>query len=256
MQTKVYSNGTYQVEVREDGAIQVKPGDWLSKYSAAIYDNTNRLDLFVRPGPNGSTFEIMDKNLITVGETILHKPTWDNWRQGRPGRSPAGNPSTGPGEGTGRYDRDAAVAYARRWARSHNREFERAPSDDVNFVSQCLLAGGWSMVSRGEDYPGAWWSADGKRGPAMNASRSWFRSEPLSKFLHLTNRAYQYACVYRSDSNGVGKQWGWPGWLRSNLLRSGDLIHIGPHHWHTIQSMIVTETAGKDPEAVKVCYHA
>jgi hypothetical protein len=262
MLSKVYSNGTYRVEVREDGAILVKPGDWLSKYSAAIYNNFTTLDVFVRPAPDETTVPIADRNVITAGETILHKPTWDTWRNKRGGQPGGGSPSTGPVQPRAMYDRGAAVAYARRWAKGHNREFEKALSDDVNFLSQCLLAGGWPMVSRkpdGGDHAdqSVWWYDDSRpRGLAMNASNTWFKPLPLTHFLYQTNRATSYQCVYQSDSNGVGRQYGWPGWLRSHVLRPGDLIQLACRPFHPYQSMIVTDTSGNSPDKVRVCFHA
>ena len=46
------------------------------------------------------------------------------------------------------YDRDAAVAYARRWALSRNPlyyDFEDIGGDCTNFASQCLFAGAGVM---------------------------------------------------------------------------------------------------------------
>jgi hypothetical protein len=46
------------------------------------------------------------------------------------------------------YDRDAAVAYARRWAMSRNPRyynFDGLGGDCTNFVSQCIFAGGGVM---------------------------------------------------------------------------------------------------------------
>ncbi len=46
------------------------------------------------------------------------------------------------------YDRDAAVAYARKWALSRNPkyyDYEKLGGDCTNFVSQCLYAGGGVM---------------------------------------------------------------------------------------------------------------
>ena len=46
------------------------------------------------------------------------------------------------------YDRDAAVAYARRWAMGRNPayyDFERLGGDCTNFASQCIYAGAGTM---------------------------------------------------------------------------------------------------------------
>ena len=35
--SRTFSNGVYSVTVNDDHSIRVRPGDWISKYSAAIY---------------------------------------------------------------------------------------------------------------------------------------------------------------------------------------------------------------------------
>ena len=72
----LYQNGRYQVEVGNDGAIKVKPGDWLSKYSAAIYNNFTNIYDFARKDNSGSLTPIQNVNLIYAGETIYHLPTY------------------------------------------------------------------------------------------------------------------------------------------------------------------------------------
>lgn len=53
--------------------IFVKPGDWLSKFSAAMYTNFDNLDKFVRPGPDGTPAEIPEeqRDRIEIGEAII-----------------------------------------------------------------------------------------------------------------------------------------------------------------------------------------
>ena len=87
MGSTIYSDGTYRVEVQEDGAILVKPRDWLSKYSAAIHHNLTTLDVFYWPPvrAGGDLTPIVDKNRLQVGDTVIHKPTWDSWKLRRPG---------------------------------------------------------------------------------------------------------------------------------------------------------------------------
>lgn len=59
-----------------DGAIQVKSGDWLSKYSAAMYDDFTRVHEFGRMDKFGKLAPIRNVNLIEEGETIYHIPTY------------------------------------------------------------------------------------------------------------------------------------------------------------------------------------
>lgn len=79
----IRSNGYYSVDVAPNGAIKVRPNDWLSKYSAAIYNNFTTLHVFAREddeNPGKPTREwnriipIQDFNVIRAGETIYHLP--------------------------------------------------------------------------------------------------------------------------------------------------------------------------------------
>jgi len=71
------SDGRYHVDVAENGAIKVKHGDWLSKYSAAIYDNYWNIHVFARKDRNGNLVPVANPNLIHQGETVYHLPTFD-----------------------------------------------------------------------------------------------------------------------------------------------------------------------------------
>jgi hypothetical protein len=42
------------------------------------------------------------------------------------------------------YNREAAAAYARRWATSYNPDYKQFTNDCTNFISQALYAGGWT----------------------------------------------------------------------------------------------------------------
>jgi hypothetical protein len=93
-----FANGGYQVNVREDGSILVKPGDWLSKYAVAMYNNPHQLGDFYWP-PLSATgvlrpIQEHEKDHLELGDTVIHKPTWDKWLQGNPGRPPLGRPMT------------------------------------------------------------------------------------------------------------------------------------------------------------------
>jgi len=87
MRGTIYNNGGYQVEVAPDGAIQVRPGDWLSKYALAIYNSKHRVSaFFYPPDDQGNLVEIQNKDLILTGDTVIHEPTWTRWKQNNPGR--------------------------------------------------------------------------------------------------------------------------------------------------------------------------
>jgi hypothetical protein len=62
--------------MRTDGAIQVKHGDWLSKYSAALYNDFTHIHEFGRKDRSGKIRPIHNVNRIFTGEIIYHIPTY------------------------------------------------------------------------------------------------------------------------------------------------------------------------------------
>ena len=62
--------------MRTDGAIHVKHGDWLSKYSAAMYNDFTHVHEFGRMDKNGQLRPIHNVNLIFAGEAVYHIPTY------------------------------------------------------------------------------------------------------------------------------------------------------------------------------------
>jgi hypothetical protein len=89
-----HSFGAYSVSIADDGKITVKAGDWLSKYSAAIYKgDTSKVHEYGRLKA-GKMEPVADVNRIMAGETLYHIPTW-TCKQPRP--APTGPiPWTGP----------------------------------------------------------------------------------------------------------------------------------------------------------------
>ena len=77
-------DGKYQVDVADNGAIKVKHGDWLSKYSAAIYDNYWNIHVFARKDRSGKLVPVANPNLIHTGESIYHLPTFDAYVKSKP----------------------------------------------------------------------------------------------------------------------------------------------------------------------------
>jgi hypothetical protein len=74
--TKTFTNYRYSVTMGMDGAIKVRHGDWLSKYSAAIYNDFKHIHEFARMDRSGKLSPIRNVNLIIAGETIYHMPTY------------------------------------------------------------------------------------------------------------------------------------------------------------------------------------
>jgi len=73
-----YKRGKYSVTVGGDGSILVRPGDWLTKYSAAIYGNFWNIDVFCRRDKSGNYIRITHPASIFAGETLYHVPTVKN----------------------------------------------------------------------------------------------------------------------------------------------------------------------------------
>jgi hypothetical protein len=75
----IYKNGPYHVDIGNDGTIHVRPGDWLSKYSAAIYNNFTTIHVFARRDKFGAVVPIQNVNLIYAGEVLYHLPTYNKF---------------------------------------------------------------------------------------------------------------------------------------------------------------------------------
>jgi hypothetical protein len=89
-----YSHGRirHTVHVNHDGSIRVHIGDWLSKYSMAIYWTPFRVREFARRGPQGLR-PISNLNLIFAGETLYHVPTY---YRSKPEAAVAARPAAAP----------------------------------------------------------------------------------------------------------------------------------------------------------------
>jgi hypothetical protein len=138
-------------------------------------------------------------------------PTWDGKnRKFRGGESlplpkfewKYGKPPEVPVTPAGFYNRQAAVGYALNWALSFNPAFPETHngSDCSNFVSQCLLAGGWKMVRGGTLFDVSdlfvWWHAElTPGGPVPEDSKryswTWGAADNLAHFLHRCGRAFK-----------------------------------------------------------------
>ncbi|MEM7231167.1 MAG: hypothetical protein AAF517_03275 [Planctomycetota bacterium] len=73
-----YTHGKYSVSIADDGAIRVQKGDWLSKYSAAMYggDCFRGIREYGRRDARGQLVPIADLDRIYTGETVYHRPTF------------------------------------------------------------------------------------------------------------------------------------------------------------------------------------
>lgn len=74
------------------------------------------------------------------------------------------------------YDREAAVLYANKWWNDYNPEFPRFLVDCTNYVSQCLLAGGFPIKGYPVRVQGWWYRRN-------NWSFSWSVAHSLRWYL-------------------------------------------------------------------------
>jgi peptidoglycan hydrolase-like protein with peptidoglycan-binding domain len=74
--------GRYKVTVGQDGRIFVRYGDWLSKYSAAIYGDYIHVYDFGRM-VGGKLQLLRNIHLIRMGEVLYHIPTWQEYMRGK-----------------------------------------------------------------------------------------------------------------------------------------------------------------------------
>lgn len=80
-----------------------------------------------------------------------------------------------------RYRREEAAAYADRWWKDGNPEFETFEVDCTNYVSQCLFAGGAPINYTGKRETGWWYK--GYNGAQEWWSYSWAVSDSLQRYL-------------------------------------------------------------------------
>jgi hypothetical protein len=84
------------------------------------------------------------------------------------------------------YSRYASSAYAIQYALSPNPAYPPFPNDCTNFVSQALLAGGWTMIDGYHSNNDVWWYG---LSHFSKASYTWAGAHNLSQFLATSGRA-------------------------------------------------------------------
>lgn len=120
------------------------------------------------------------------------------------------------------YDRDEAVAYAKRWAYARNPayfSFDGLGGDCTNFASQCLYAGA-KVMNYTPVY--GWFYRS-----ASDRTASWTGVEYLYNFLTANRGAGPYAEVAPIER-----------------LERGDLIQLGRRTGDFYHTLIVVSTAG------------
>jgi hypothetical protein len=86
-----------------------------------------------------------------------------------------------------RFNRSAAVAYARKHALSPNSAYHLYEVDCTNFVSQCMLQGGWTMITGWYRSDRVWWYTGGLFGWRA-ASYTWAAAQNFADFLSASGR--------------------------------------------------------------------
>jgi len=131
------------------------------------------------------------------------------------------------------YSGSAASAYARKWALTTNPAYPRDGNDCTNFVSQAVLAGGWTMVGGSCDdrkSDSAWWYGDSQCWyPGVHRSYTWGGAQNFFNFVG--SRATSAANI--SD------------------LDVGDVLQVA-HSGHVGHTTIVTDKIGGN---LLVSYH-
>jgi hypothetical protein len=195
------------------------------------------------------------KNRRFRGGEKLPLPTLDS-RDAKPLDPPKAPPRVGF------YDRQAAARYARRWALGINPEYPSYHNDCTRFVSQALLAGGWTMIGGTEwDYNNddVWWygkvgSKDydnpinnivdgikdnlGYDRPAdqaeiYRASQTWSGAPAMARFLKRSRRGFQRSSFLELEAGDVIQEYdGDKGRMAHTMIvtqRLGDEIEYAQH---------------------------
>lgn len=147
------------------------------------------------------------------------------------------------------YNKDAAVTYARKHAKSYNKMYNSHPKDCTNFASQVLFAGGGDMIKHPTPLPGIyetinyWYSIkyDEWHGnnsvPAWKESTSWVRVTDL--YSYCTYKGAEVASYTNLDS------------LQENI-QVGDIVQLRNADGSWFHSIVIT---GGSPGDFTYCAH-
>jgi len=123
------------------------------------------------------------------------------------------------------YNREKAVAYAKKWALSHNpayANYEEYGGDCTNYISQCIEHGNIPLDNIGEHVLKKWyWYSDNYRTP------TWTAAEPFYKYIIGNNKENtQNFGIYARIAT-------------YNELELGDIVQL-VYEGRAIHTMIVT----------------
>ncbi|MCM3493976.1 amidase domain-containing protein [Paenibacillus lactis] len=103
---------------------------------------------------------------------------------------------------SGRYEREAAAAYADRWWDSGNPEFAEFDVDCTNYISQCLFAGKAPIHYTGKRESGWWYK--GYVGGREWWSYSWAVSNSFANYLYTSTTGLRGELVERPEQLMLG----------------------------------------------------
>jgi hypothetical protein len=150
------------------------------------------------------------------------------------------------------YNYAAMANYAVKWANDFNGAYPRWNNDCTNFVSQCMLAGGWSQITAGyfsrSDYK--YWWVDG----GSTSSYSWSGAQHWRNFAWYRGRYTALSSIWNLS---VGDVLGWD-WIPSDgsldhlqICQSnnyGDPLmaqHSGPYHSKRLSTIVNASTGNQ-----------
>lgn len=83
---RTFNGGGYEVTVQADRSIRVRQGDWLSKYSMAIYGDFNHINSFKKKVGEQQFEKLKNPDLIRTGDILYHPdPLPQETPEGDPG---------------------------------------------------------------------------------------------------------------------------------------------------------------------------
>ena len=137
------------------------------------------------------------------------------------------------------YDRERVRQYAERWWNDYHPKFKKFEVDCTNFVSQCLLAGGFPMQG-GERRDEGWWYR-GNGGEDDNWSYSWAVAHSLQWYLSKGGGPMRAVRVDRPEELGLGDIicYDWEGdgrWDHNTIVTAKDPAGMPLVNAHTVNS--------------------
>ncbi len=175
-------------------------------------------------------FAYCNNNPVNYTDPTGHRPIWEK-------RYGDMTMYTDGGSGSSKYDRNAAVGYAKEWYLDCNDQYYNYSQDCTNFTSQCLVAGGIEMTDGWHSYksgsykwynPLAWFNY--KYGYNWDVEFSWSVAE--DQFYYFSNPANGYI---NGDVITISSPSGIESVAKYGGVQQGDLMYFmngedGIHH--------------------------